>query len=394
MASAQSAIRKPIPFDSKLLDKLMDDAGIDVLVATSKHNVQYLLGGYRFFFFDTMDAIGLTRYLPALIYQKGKPENAAYIGCGMETYERELGKFWPPTLDLSVIGSKEAMQRGLEHIKRLGVSNRSVGVESAFLPADADAVLRQGLSNCKFTDAVFVLERLRARKHPEEIQYLRLASERVVDSMLTVFRQCTLGATKLDLVEALRREEVNRGLVFDYCLITTGTSLNRAPSAQRLAAGDIISFDSGGNYNGYIGDLCRMGILGKPDRELEDLLGFVEEIQQAARKPIKAGGRGGDICDVAGKMLSASSHQAYAHFMAHGMGLVSHEAPRLTNNARMSYAGYDEHRTLESGMVVSIETTLSHPKRGFIKLEDTVLVTESGYEGLGDVGHGWNIAGK
>jgi Xaa-Pro aminopeptidase len=394
MASAQSAIRKPIPFDSKLLDKFMDDAGIDVLVATSKHNVQYLLGGYRFFFFDTMDAIGLTRYLPALVYQKGKPENAAYIGCAMETYERELGKFWPPTLDLSVIGSKEAMQRALEHIKRLGVSIRSVGVESAFLPADADDVLRQGLSNCKFIDAVFVLERLRARKHPEEIRYLRLASERVVDSMLTVFRQCTLGATKLDLVEALRREEVNRGLVFDYCLITAGTSLNRAPSAQRLAAGDIISLDSGGNYNGYIGDLCRMGILGKPDRELEDLLGFIEEVQQAARKPIKAGGRGGDICDVGGKMLSASSHQPYAHFMAHGMGLVSHEAPRLMNNVRMSYAGYDADRTLESGMVVSIETTLSHPKRGFIKLEDTVLVTEFGNEGLGDVGRGWNIAGK
>jgi Xaa-Pro aminopeptidase len=394
MASAQSAIRKPIPFDTELLDKLMDEAGLDVLVATSKHNVQYLLGGYRFFFFDTMDAIGLTRYLPALVYQKGKPENAAYIGCGMETYERELGKFWPCALDLSVVGSKEAMQRVLEHIKRLGITIRSLGVESAFLPADADAVLRQGLSNCKFIDAVFVLERLRARKRPEEIRYLRLASERVVDAMLAVFRQCTPGATKLDLVEALRREEVNRGLVFDYCLITAGTSLNRAPSAQHLAAGDIISLDSGGNYNGYIGDLCRMGILGKPDRELEDLLDFVEEVQQAARKPIKAGGRGGDICDVAERILRSSSHQAYAHFMAHGMGLVSHEAPRLMNNARMSYSGYDENRTLESGMVVSIETTLSHPQRGFVKLEDTVLVTESGYEALGDIGRGWNIAGE
>src|SRR3954452_19040516 len=47
-----------IPFDSARLDKLMDDAGIDALLVTSKHNVQYLLGGYRFFFFDYMDAIG------------------------------------------------------------------------------------------------------------------------------------------------------------------------------------------------------------------------------------------------------------------------------------------------------------------------------------------------
>ena len=40
------------PFDSARLDRLMDEAGIDVLLATSKHNVQYLLGGHRAFFFD------------------------------------------------------------------------------------------------------------------------------------------------------------------------------------------------------------------------------------------------------------------------------------------------------------------------------------------------------
>ena len=67
MAVAEAAIKKPIPFDTKHLDKLMDDAGIDVLVATSKHNVQYMLGGYRFFFFDTMEAAGTTRYLPAIV---------------------------------------------------------------------------------------------------------------------------------------------------------------------------------------------------------------------------------------------------------------------------------------------------------------------------------------
>src|SRR3954452_5461147 len=107
MGLAAPEVRKPAPFDTDLLDKLMDDAGIDVLVATSKHNVQYLLGGYRFFFFDTMDAVGVTRYLPAIVDQKGKPENAAYVGCSIENFEKELGKFWQPTLDLSVIGSKE-----------------------------------------------------------------------------------------------------------------------------------------------------------------------------------------------------------------------------------------------------------------------------------------------
>ena len=376
MALAETEIRKPIPFDAKKLDKLLDDAGIDVLVATSKHNVQYMLGGYRFFFFDTMDAVGVTRYLPAVVYQKGKPENAAYVGCGMENFEKELGKFWQPTLDLSVIGSKETMGQVVEHIKKLGPVRR-IGVESGFLPADGETVLRQGLSNVDIVDAVFPMERLRARKTPEEIGYLREASERVVDAMKTTFaKHCVPGATKAEVVEKLRQEEVMRHLVFDYCLITAGTSLNRAPSDQRLVAGDIMSIDSGGNYKGYIGDLCRMGIIGgKPDQEQVDILGFVEEVQQAVRKPIKPGGRGGDICDVAEKLLDASPHRPYTHFMAHGMGLVTHEAPRLMNYPRMSYTGYDMERPLEPGMVVSIETTVAHPKRGFIKLEDTIIVT-------------------
>ena len=394
MSLAETEIRKPVPFDADRLDKLLDDAGIDVLVATSKHNIQYLLGGYRFFFFDTMEAVGVSRYLPALIYRKGKPEQAAYIGCGMETYERDNGKFWPANLDLSVLGSKETMQHVLGHIRKLdGV--RRIGVESAFLPADSEAVLRQGMANCDIVDAVFPLERLRACKTPEEIGFLRESSERVIASMLATFAQCAPGMTKFEVNETLRREEVNRGLVFDYCLLTAGANLNRAPSEQRLAASDIMSLDSGGNYKGYIGDLCRMGILGgNPDAELIELLGFIEEVQQAARKPVRRGARGGDVIDVAERMLEASPHRAYTHYMAHGMGLVTHEAPRLMNNPRMSYTGYDKERPLESGMVLSIETTMSHPKRGFIKLEDTVLVTDNGCEALGDNGRGWNRAGR
>src|SRR5690606_33848182 len=64
------------PFDTGRLDRLMEEAGIDVLLATSKHNTQYLLGGYRFIFFSAMDAIGHSRYLPIVIYEKGRPERS------------------------------------------------------------------------------------------------------------------------------------------------------------------------------------------------------------------------------------------------------------------------------------------------------------------------------
>ena len=73
-----------IPFDADRLDRLMDVAGIDLLCVTSKHNVQYMLGGHRAFFFDYMDAMGLSRYLPVFLYPKGAPQKAAYFGHRLE----------------------------------------------------------------------------------------------------------------------------------------------------------------------------------------------------------------------------------------------------------------------------------------------------------------------
>ena len=82
------------PFNHRHLDELMEAEGIDGLIVTSKHNVQYMLGGYRFFMFDYMDAIGLSRYLPIFIYSRGRPEESAYIANPHETFEQELGRFW------------------------------------------------------------------------------------------------------------------------------------------------------------------------------------------------------------------------------------------------------------------------------------------------------------
>ena len=152
----------------------------------------------------------------------------------------------------------------------------------------------------------------------------------------------------------------------------------------------MISIDSGGNYRGYIGDLSRMGILGEPDNELRELLAEVETIQQAARRVIKPGALGGDIIAAGEAAAKSSDHRKVLDFTAHGIGLVSHEAPRLTATGPVPYAPYDADRALEIGMVISVETALLHPARGYIKLEDTLIVREGGWEAPGDGCRGWN----
>jgi Xaa-Pro aminopeptidase len=382
------------PFDTALLDRLMDEAGVDVLVATSKHNVQYLLGGHRAFFFESMDAMGLSRYLPVFVYQKGASQKAGFFGHRMEGFQNEVKPFWVSEVNTKSSGAVDVMEKAVDYLRRLAPNAKRIAIETAFIPLDSAAVLRKAFPNAETVDGLFVLERLRARKTPQELEMLKIASDAVIDSMEAVFKNFGPGATKNELTEALRREETQRGLTFDYCLIAAGSSLNRAPSDQRWEKGDVLSIDSGGNYHGYIGDVARMGVAGEPDAELVDLLAEVEAIEQASMKPIRAGVLGSEIYAAADTVLHTSKLHNHIHFLAHGMGLVSHEAPRLTNSGPVPYDAYDATRPLETGMVVSVETTLQHPRRGFIKLEDTVIVQPNGFEVYGDRIRGWNRAGR
>ena len=391
--NAQPAKGLAIPFDHHRLDRLMDAAGIDVVLATSKHNVQYLLGGHRADFFDYMDATGVTRYLPVLVYPKGAPEKAAYVGHRLEKFQREVNPMWTPEAQTNTWGTVDAMQKAADHIKKAGIKTRRIAAEYGFLPYDAANILRAAFPDAEWVDALYVLESLRLRKTPEELSKLKYASEAVIESMKAVIAAAKPGITKAEVVEALRREETNRALTFEYCLITAGTSMNRAPSEQKWEKGNIMSIDSGGNYEGYIGDVCRMAIMGEPDAELDDLLAEVETIQRAAFKAIRPGVIGGEVYATAKPLLEKSKYHNHLEFLAHGMGLVSHEAPRLTDRGPVVYPATHAAAPLEPGTVVSVETTLMHPARGFIKLEDTVVVTDTGHEIYGEGARGWNSAG-
>lgn len=379
-----------VPFDGARLDRLMEEAGIDILVATSKHNTQYLLGGYKFIFFAAMDAIGHSRYLPVVIWQKGRPDHGCYVANKMEGSEHVNQPFWTPAFHPSAWGTLDATAVAAGHIRKIAKPGARIGIEPGFLPSDAHALLTGKLGDAVFVDATGLMERMRALKTPAELEKLRIASEHITDSMLATIGWAGEGAAKPEIIEKLRREETNRGLHFEYCLLTLGSSHNRATSPQAWKKGEVLSIDSGGNYHGYIGDLCRMGVLGEPDAELQDLLAEVEAVQQAAFSRIKAGAIGGEVIAHAEAVLKALPGADYTDFFAHGMGLITHEVPFLMTNHPVAYAGTDGDKPLQENMVISVETTMLHPQRGFIKLEDTLAITERGYTMFGERGRGWN----
>ncbi|MGW3950257.1 M24 family metallopeptidase [Streptomyces sp. NPDC004752] len=379
-----------VPFDHARLDRLMDEAGVDAVVANTRFNVQYMLGGYRYFFFANMDAIGLSRYLPALTYTKGKPQDSFYVGCGNEAWGSDVFPFWVPDVQHVSWSSVDTARAVVAGLRRRGLDKATVAVEKAFLPADAWDLLRSELPEVRFVEAQKLLEAMRAFKSAEELALVRKASNGIIDSMLATFEVSQPGESKRDIVERFRLEQTKRGMVFDYCLVSTGQELNRAPSDRIWHEGEVLSLDSGGMYEGYIGDLARMAVAGEPTSLMTDLLAEVESVQQAARTAVGPGKRGGDIFTVAEKALAQCAHKDQMFFVAHGMGLITHEVPRLTGTGPVPYPADHADAPLEPGLVLSIETWVENPEAGFVKLEDTLIVTEQGWEAPGDTGRGWN----
>jgi len=370
----------------------MENDGIDLLLASSKDNVRYLTGGYIFFFFAHKDAIGISRYLPMLGYPKDGPEKAFYIGNAMEAWQHEIEPFWVSNIFNNQWHSQKAGAEAATQIHRLGLKKGVIAIEKGFLPADAYEAMRRDLPEAVFVDAIFILEELRAIKTSKELALLKKASEQIIASMTSVIGSTPAGTTTYEIAENIRREETSRGLDFEYCLTCTGPSFNRAPSDARWEKGNILSLDSGGNLQGYLGDLCRMAVIGKPTQLMKNLLDEIQAVQSAARSAIRAGATGDEIFESALSEQAKCTHKDEIEFLAHGMGMIQHEAPHLTGRGAVPYPGSYANRPLEAGMVLSVETDLKNAEIGFVKLEDTVVVTENGIDAYGDEARDWVVA--
>ena len=123
----------------------------------------------------------------------------------------------------------------------------------------------------------------------------------------------------------------------------------------------MLSLDSGGCLEGYIADLCRMAVHDAPTQEQEELHAEVLAIQVAAESAVRAGATGEEVYASAAEVQAKLPHRDVITFVAHGVGLISHEAPRFTDSGPIPYAATHRHRPLEAGMVLSIETELRHP---------------------------------
>jgi Xaa-Pro dipeptidase len=132
---------------------------------------------------------------------------------------------------------------------------------------------------------------------------------------------------------------------------------------------DLILMDLGGRYNGYCADISRAKIVGSHTSEQKDLFEVVLQMHKEAIEAVKPGVKAFGVHEVGKRVAQESGYGDYVvHLIGHGLGLEEHESPILET----------EDTELVPGIVHSIEPGLYVPGVGGIRVEDTVLVTETG----------------
>jgi Xaa-Pro dipeptidase len=380
-----------IPFDEEKLTRLLRDRRVDVVLATTRHNVRYLTGGYYLPFFARTPRFGGGQYLSIVAIPAERLASAFYVGrkdaiMNERDYIDVFGPFWitnhhwiPRGGNMSAAAAETAAQA----LSSLGYAGGTIAVESSFIPADAFEALRRHLPEATFVNATPILGELRAVKRPAEVERLREAHRITAEAIHAVLTEGRPAQTTREIATNVQRRIEERGAAFLYAFTNVGPGFLRAPSAAPWGRGRPLHVDAGAELEEYIADIARMGSIGAPPALTMELFGACLEAQERVRGAVTAGLPCRDLWRIGTEAVTSGRWGRYGRFLAHGLGMVSHEPPEVNERSAGS---------LEASMVVSIETEYLHPDAGHIKFEDTVLVTPTGHEGLGDVEREWSIA--
>ena len=237
--------------------------------------------------------------------------------------------------------------------------------------------LARALPAWKFVDAAPVTERLRVIKSPEEVELLRRAIAITLDAMAATFAQLAVGATEVQVSQALSREMEQRGAPGGG-LVQFGPSSalpHGGPAGPKLERETVVLIDCGCRVGGYTSDITRTTWFGDhPPDEFRGVFNVVHDAQTAAMEL----GRPGTPCEemdrAARKVITAAGYGPFfTHRLGHGLGMDGHEPEYLVagNQTRLA-----------PGMVFTIEPGIYQLGKFGVRIEDDCIMTENGVEVL------------
>ncbi|KAF9165188.1 hypothetical protein DFQ26_000478 [Actinomortierella ambigua] len=232
---------------------------------------------------------------------------------------------------------------------------------------------------------------LRERKTPHEVEILRCVAQATVAVIQTVHSEIRIGMRESQVQQLLTRAYGSAGLDYQHggSLVLFGPDAalpHGSGNDTELVDGMLILIDSGARLHGYISDITRTFWAantrwgrgrGKQDQDkndkLEKIWYLVKSAQMAALNATRPGVSPASLDKRARETIAAGGYGEYfTHRLGHGIGLEGHEPPYLN--------GGNTKEELKTGMTFTNEPGVYVEGQFGIRLEDMVIVTETGYE--------------
>ena len=343
------------------LKKALEAEGLDALLLTKRANQRYLEG-----------FTGADCYM--IVSPKGNflIADPRYTEMGeRECRTAKVLPHRPPHPPFGEVIAKLAKDMGF---RRLGFEKDSIGwgqheaIESNLAGSEV-----------RLVPASPLVEKIRARKAPEEAAMIGAAcqiADRALKDLLPLVRP---GVSELDLKVELDYRMKSGGaedVSFDTMVLFGQRASQPHANSQGdvyLRKGDFILIDYGATKNGYHSDTTRTFVCGKASDEQRRAYDTVLKSQAETVAMIAPGANGRDLNDRALTILKEAGYPPFHYGLGHGVGLEIHEEPGMRQNTDA---------ILEPGMVLTVEPGVYLPGWGGIRIEDTVMVTGQGHSVL------------
>jgi Xaa-Pro aminopeptidase len=258
-----------------------------------------------------------------------------------------------------------------------------LGFEAAHMSVRQHARLRELLPDrVELIGVTGLVERLRAVKEPVEIARIRAATELADAAFDRLLEDGLVGRTEREVAIAFEhdmRVRGARGPSFDTIIAAGphGALPHAQPRDVQIGAGELVVIDWGAELDGYCSDCTRTVATGQLDETARSVYELVLEAQLAGLGAVRAGRSGRDVdADARAVIERGGQGERFGHGLGHGVGIEVHEAPRLSQRSE------DD---LQAGNVVTVEPGVYLPGELGVRIEDLVVVTESGCEILTSV---------
>ncbi|MFZ2589048.1 M24 family metallopeptidase [Paucilactobacillus nenjiangensis] len=346
------------------LQKLVADNKLDIAYISDPMTINYLTGFYS----DPIE-----RVLALLIF----PDNEPFL--------------FAPALEVEAIkdtGWKYPVYGYLDHeapfsmiadqIKKRNNNPINWGIEQDQLTVSRASSLKAQFQDADLSfDLTPVVQAFRLIKSAEEIELLNEAGKWADFAFKVGFEAVKIGKTEqqvaAELEYALKQHGISQ-MSFDT-LIQAGTHAaepHGATSSKAIANNEMVLFDLGTIYKGYISDASRTIAVGTLNDKQKDIYNVTLEAQLTAQDYAKPGVTAAELDKVARDIITKAGYGDYfIHRLGHGMGMSEHEFPSIMEGNDL---------VLQPGMCFSIEPGIYIPEVAGVRIEDCVHITETGCE--------------